>query len=327
MNQKIQQDILFDNKFQIEDDKRKDGRFYTEGNPFHHQQFQKWADIAKIPKEKILEPFAGSNNLIKMLKSANLCNQFKSYDISPSDESVIQKDTIRDFPKGFNVCVTNPPWLARNSATRRRLPYPKTKYDDMYKHCLDISLKNCGYVAALIPESFICSKQFLPRLDSFISLNQKMFSDTDHPVGLALFHPIETRSKKVYFGNKLLGTLEELKGYLPKNNKKFNVKFNTEDGNLGFIGLDNTKGRSIRFCDIEELKDYQVRHTSRVITKIKTETPMDIKKANEFIENFRNKTNDVFLTAYRGLRKDGMYRRRMDYALTRDIIINTLSTQ
>ncbi len=46
-----------------------------------------------------------------------------------------------------------------------------------------------------------------------------------------------------------------------------------------------------------------------------------IKRLNDNIEDFRNETNDVCLTPFKGLRKDvGVYRRRMDYALARDFI-------
>ena len=35
---------------------------------------------------------------------------------------------------------------------------------------------------------------------------------------------------------------------------------------------------------------------------------------------FLNNTQDVLMTAYRGLRKDGFYRRRLDWQLAKDII-------
>ena len=38
----------------------------------------------------------------------------------------------------------------------------------------------------------------------------------------------------------------------------------------------------------------------------------------------RASTYDVFLTAFKGLRKDGKYRRRMEYRLARDIIADCL---
>jgi len=45
-----------------------------------------------------------------------------------------------------------------------------------------------------------------------------------------------------------------------------------------------------------------------------------IKKLNKKISTFRESTNDIFLTPFKGIRKDGRYRRRMDFALARDFI-------
>jgi len=45
-----------------------------------------------------------------------------------------------------------------------------------------------------------------------------------------------------------------------------------------------------------------------------------IDRYNTFIGEFREKTGDVLLTCYRGLRKDGKYRRRLDWQLARGII-------
>ena len=81
----------------------------------------------------ILEPFAGSNNIINALQELNLCSQFSSFDIFAADNEVKQQDTIKSFPEGFEVSITNPPWLARNSATRRGLPFAQSNFDDLYK--------------------------------------------------------------------------------------------------------------------------------------------------------------------------------------------------
>ena len=301
-------------------DKRAAGRFYTRANPFNNPPFYEWAARAGLPGRKVLEPFAGANHLIHMLRRLSLCNSSASFDIVPGGDEVRRRDTLADFPKDFRVCVTNPPWLARNSATRRGLPYPATAYDDIYKHCLAMCLRHCDYVAALVPESFIRAGVFVSRLSAFVSLNSAMFSDTAHPVGLALFEP-EARPTEIYSGENKMGTLGELqKRRPPPSPLAASVRFNAPDGNLGLLALDNTSGASIRFCEAEELANYPVSQTCRAITKIKVAGNPKIEHYNRFMENFRRATGDVFLTAYRGLRKDGQYRRRLDYALARDII-------
>ena len=301
--------------------KRAQGRFYTVKNPFTHPAFLMWAKDANLPSQTILEPFAGRNYLIEHLQHLRLCTDFVSYDITPAHKDVMYRDTLSSFPIGYEVCVTNPPWLAKNSATLRKLTYRGGHYDDLYKCALEKCLTHCRFLAALIPESFIRAHIFRARLHSFISLTADVFADTNHPVGLALFVPYRTKDTEIWVGMKRIGLLKELeKSYPHPHPKSRYIRFNDPKGNLGFFALDNTRHRSIRFCAAEELKDYHVSSTCRAITRISVPWRLNINGYNEFIGSFRDKTYDVLMTPYRGLRSDGQYRRRMDYALARDII-------
>ena len=98
------------------------------------------------------------------------------------------------------------------------------------------------------------------------------------------------------------------------------IKFNDPDGNVGLIALDNTIEASIRFCDVGELSDYKVKSTGRHITKISVDGKVKIHEWNRFLNNFRDKTHDVLMTCYKGIRKDGKYRRRCDWGLARGIV-------
>ncbi|MDD9842467.1 MAG: hypothetical protein OXU85_01010 [Thaumarchaeota archaeon] len=135
----------------------------------------------------VLEPFAGANNIPKMLAADRVCKSFVSYDVAPQDPKVQKKDTLRSFPKNFDVCITNPPWLGRYAAKRRGLAWPDIQYDDIYKHCLQLALDSCPYAAFIIPATFLQSCQFRERLETLIFINGKMFTETDNPVCLALF--------------------------------------------------------------------------------------------------------------------------------------------
>jgi len=300
--------------------KRERGQFYTVANPFEHEAFRKWAQEAGLPDACVLEPFAGGNSLIKHLSDIGLCNDYQSFDITPNAPEVRARDTLKSFPTGYDVCVTNPPWLARNSATARGLEYPFTVHDDIYKFSLEKCLDHCGYIAALIPESFIRARLFQDRLQAFVSLTAQLFSETTHPVGLALFVPNVCDDVVVYSGARKIGTLARIEACRPKPTYKRNIVFNAPDGNLGLIALDNTKGPSIRFCDVNELAGYEVKNHGRHITKLHVSGQLMIDKYNTFIGEFREKTGDVLLTCYRGLRKDGKYRRRLDWQLARGII-------
>ncbi len=400
------------------DEKRATGRYYTRGNPFLSTPFRAWAAALNLNQQTVLEPFAGDNSIPRLIREAQLqCRDWALFDIEPAAAAVQQRDTLADFPKGFDVCITNPPWLARNSATRRGLPFPSdTQHDDIYKYALEKCLTHCKWVAAIIPEAFIRSGLFLHRLRDFVSLvpqkqhvragkarlpgnvegrackaglsgdggkaapfvPQKqhvraykarlpgnvevraykarlpgnvevrackarlpedgetarlpgdggkaapfMFADTEHPVGLALFGPalqVGALSVKIWRNNQFLGELEELRSHLPLPSRNREIVFNEPTGNVGLIAVDNTVSASIRFCPPAELERYPVRYQGRSITKLNVPWLVDVAELNAHLANIREKTHDVFLTAFKGLRRDGQYRRRLDWALARAIV-------
>lgn len=305
--------------------KRQHGRFYTEGNPFVLAPFKKWAKKIGLATKAVLEPFAGANHIIRALQQEGYAKNFASFDIDPQHPEVKKRNTLTAFPNGYDVCVTNPPWLAKNSAHRRGLAFPTTKYDDLYKHALELCVSNCSYVAAIIPATFLQSGLFLGRLESVIVLHDKnMFLDTDNPVCLALFVP-DSKKVSIYHDSTYVGELESLKVHIPTPRQKKELTFNHPRGELGFIAIDGTEKSSIRFCDVKEIGDYPIKVSSRMITRIKGDVAVDqqiIKKLNQQVAAFREETSDVFLTPFKGLRKDGRYRRRMDYRLAR-IFIDT----
>ena len=302
------------------DEKRTKGQYYTLVNPFQHPAFIEWADKASLYTSCVLEPFAGQNSIIDHLLDVQMIKSYTSYDISPAHPNVMEKDTLKDFPKGFDVCVTNPPWLAKNSATRRGLSYPTTHYDDLYKYALDICLKNVSWLAAIIPETFIRSKDLKERLKTFISITDILFEDTEAPVGLALFEPAETSSIDVWSGSNYLDTLGNLIDLIPTNRNNVNVKFNVPDGNVGLLAVDNTLTNSIRFCSPAELGNYTIRAQCRSKTILQVDGDIDIEYWNQLLNAIRKKSGDVLLSSFKGLRQDGLYRRRLDWNLARRII-------
>ena len=323
--------------------RRARGCYYTAGatNPFALKAFRKWARLCGLPQRRVLEPFAGQADLLRKLESAGLLGEWRGFDLLPAAKGVKKRDTLEDFPQGFEVCVTNPPWLARNSASLRGLPFPACVHDDLYKHALEQCLRHCAYVAALVPESFVRSftrcSLFSERLHSFVSLTGALFVETAHPVGLAMFSPKSNLKgdTALYRNDTYLGGYKELQRYLPLLRtekpksfsksffKRFPMRFNDPRGELGLFALDNTKEASIRFCRAEEVQGYKIDVTSRAITIINIDyevTQKFLNKVNFILDDLRKKTHDIFLTAYRGLRADGMYRRRLDWRLAKHII-------
>lgn len=323
--------------------KRGKGQFFTRGNPFIFSLFNDWFNNALIenPNCVLLEPFAGSNSIIKLVEEAHpaVVNEWNCFDIDPESNEknltnipITIQDVLTDFPKGYNIAITNPPYLAKNSATRRGIVFTHTQYDDLYKYSLHVMLDNVPYVAAIIPESFIVQGIFHNRLYGIISLKDKMFDDTECPVCLALFVPENKKDNRgdflIYSNNTYIGSYLELKKYNERPSKNhINMKFNDPNGEISVITIDGTKGDSIKFLPGEAINPDNIKVSSRSFTKISGFsgfTSLDIfsiiEESNNILIERRCKTEDVFMTAFKGLRKDGKYRRRLDFAQVRDII-------
>lgn len=321
------------------------GVFYTIKNCFNNPIFIKWfKNIPHIKERIFIEPFAGENNIIQMIREIKFKNKWKAYDINRSNKNVcpdipiVLNDSINNYIGNLDdIVITNPPYLAKNSASRKKIFYPKTQFDDLYKLSLDIMLKCHDYVIAIIPESFITANLFKNRIDLIISINHKIFNDTTVPCCIACLSPSKQKiNYNIYSGETFLFNInEEL-----FENRYFNVIktedkiiFNSLKGQIGCICIDGVKSESIKFVNGNEIKDNEIKVSSRAKTRIFVEKLngfSDIKIQN-FIENlniqlykYRNETKDVFLTSFKGLRIDNKYRRRIDFKTIKNMIIKEI---
>jgi hypothetical protein len=315
--------------------KKRHGQFFTHENPFILDIFREW--FAFLPKNaKFLEPFAGANNIVKMIDETFGAQNWTSFDIEPPAENfaknpVLQKNTLSEMPSGFDAIITNPPYLAKNSATRSGIAWnPENKFDDLYKFSLQKMLEKYNFVAVIIPESFITSGQFREKLFATISLTQTMFSDTEVPVCLAMFIPTELKiSRRLNDDDFFVFRMNDLLGRISAIDKKFRetfsrndlkIQFNDSNGEIGLFGVDNTKKASIRFLDGREIDPRRIKQTSRAITRISISIKLTsnqkkriIDRANYLLNLYRKETDDILMTSFKGLRADGKYRRRLDY--------------
>ena len=319
------------------------GQFYTDKNIFDNPAFLKWWGL--IPEEKkqhVLEPFAGKNGIIRMLEKLKLVQSYSSFDIHPRHESVQYQDTLEHFPEGFNTVVTNPPFLARNSATRRNFDLSLSEYNDLYEVSLDLCLKHCEYVAAIIPESFLTTNLFKERLHTVISLEQRhIFKDTEHPVCLALFVATPQMDYHIYKNKKYIGTFQELKSrhedFLSEKLCQYKFIWNHPEGQIGLKVIDATdESKPISFLHGTEIDGEDINPNARLRTRFlvlnekdrpikKLETEKLIRLLNRDLKKYRELTHDVFLTAFKGMRSDKKYRRRLDFTTARRIVSVSLA--
>ena len=117
-----------------------------------------------------------------------------------------------------------------------------------------------------------------------------------------------------------------LKSYLLDiKNTKIDWKFNDSDGSIGLYAIDNTKSASITFIDGKLISKEKIKNTSRSVTRISglpenIDLNMFIDNCNQILDEYRENTKDVFLTSFKGLRKDNMYRRRLDFKTAKKIL-------
>lgn len=329
------------------------GQFFTERNIFKLKAFEKWFhNIPLMKRQVVLEPFAGSNNIISLLKECEFNFKAISYDIAPNKKEVKKRDTINDFPVEDNcdVIITNPPYLAKNSATRKNLSEINFKgHNDLYELALEVCLQNCEYIAAIIPVTFINTKKFKDRLDSVVVLNyNNIFKDTQTPVCLALFSPQIKKEDSflVYYNDFYVGKFYEYKkleedvlSVDPINicQKSMKIQFNHNEGSICLFAVDNNKEDTIYFTHTDSLNyDLINKPSSRAKSRIKIDFLINdqhiefkeadfIYEANLIIQEYRIKTQDLFLSPFKGIRKDGKYRRRLDFRCAKKIIAKTIN--
>jgi hypothetical protein len=192
-------------------------------------------------------------------------------------------------------------------------------------------LKHHDYIAAIVPAALGTTDHFRDRLTHLIYLPfSDMCGETDHPVCLALFEPASSKVS-IWSWMDYLGDEKDLASFIPQPGFTAAVKFNVANGLLGLFSVDGTLGPSIRFCRGQEIPSSAVKPTSRSRTRLEvegiTEDNLDgiIGRLNTDLNAFRAATRDTTMTPFKGLRKDGQFRRRLDFK-TAKALLNAVMT-
>lgn len=370
--------------------KREKGAFLTKRDPFVYDAFKNWLIEALLASKEnmkktitICEPYAGTNSLLKFLhddyrkltdsiladeNATGTRIQYRSYDIRSVPESenmfpcspILQRDTLFNIPDAStDIIVTNPPYLARNSARRRRLAFPFeycgdgiNRPADLYQIAIDTCLRATKWCCMLIPESFVTSRYDKHYVRSIISLPGDLFDDTDCPVCLALFAPENTLSKsennvpafelynmnghKVGTWNSIVTQSDSIIGNgrsKKKDKNDFKINFNIPDGEIGLHAIDGIKcDNIIRFTAGSNIPSDKIKQSSRSLTRIHinhrfndAEIEEIIRASNMILNEWRNATNDILMTSFKGTMHNGRYRRRLSYDIAKKILLKATS--
>ncbi len=305
------------------------GQFFTKNSFWLKDHI---LEFIKSTKAKIaFDPFAGDGDLLNVAKKIGF-KKVKGFDV---DNSLgwEQNDGLLNIPQIDNsIIITNPPYLTNYSAKRKGI-YENVKkyfdicdYDDIYQLAIERCLAN-DFGVMIIPETFINSKFPKNRLVSITIIEDQLFNDTENPVCVICFNNKDKSYEQidVYKNDELIGKL----GYFEKlrriPNKNIYMKFNAPKGQIALRAVDTTNPQKpISFMRPEEI-DYNladIKNSSRLITVIEIKADNEtinkiIKHSNKSLLDFRKKTNDVLLSPFKGNKKNGERRRRLDYMTAR----------
>lgn len=317
--------------------KKKLGQFYTTNYEYILQGL-------KIPKiiKNIIEPFTGNGDLISFIKKEeeknNVQYQIECYDIEPTQDYIIKKDTINE-PPNYNdkFIITNPPYLARNKTKEKKL-FDKYDVNDLYKCVIKELLTNvCLGGIFIIPLNFWSSiriadielrKLFLEKY-KIILLNifeEQVFDDTTYTIcsfQFELKNKINNNKLKIIiYPSKTIINTElnnhnnfmiggEIYNLKLKNIYKISRLTNKNIANTNILIKcidDNIKNKiGMSFVDdkdiyIDNTPNLTARTYATLIIEPKINQDMQkqlIIKFNKFLEENRKKYNSLFLTNYR----------------------------
>jgi len=314
------------------------GQFFTVNKSWVKPHIKRF--IYSFNKHTVVDPFAGNGDLLNLAEELGF-KKLIGFDIDPSLGWEIN-DSLISIPKIDNaIVITNPPYLAKNSAKRINSKsykyFEDNNYEDLYQLAIEKVLKQYEGAVFIIPETFIRTNLFAQYIEHITILEENLFEDTECPICIACFRKNKTFFDDliydIYKNESFICDSSEIKyrllRYKPK--KTYNVKFNMQDGNLGLRAIDGVDPKNrIKFCLPHEL-DYkeEIKESSRAITLIEIDFNVNkqfINLLNYFLEDYRARTHDIFLAPFKNNNKAGKRRRRLDYKLARDLINKTLET-
>jgi len=318
--------------------KKELGQFFTTNYEYIFQNME-------VFEGQIIEPFAGNCDLVDFINQ-----DVELYDIEPTSELVIQRDTLLNPPDYKDkYVITNPPYLARNKSSCKKI-YDKYGYNDLYK-CFIKSIIDSELLGGIIviPLNFLSSirvadiklrKEFLNRfsIELVNIFEEQVFDDTKYSVCSIKF--ISSKSEIIYadvYPKNIRLTLElnEDNNYtiggeiynLPIN-KKIKIQRATKNNLDGMTNLllkciDDNKDNmiSLKYVEDEKLyidntKNLSARSYATLLINIDLSDEEQIKLAdrfNSYLNKQRKKYNSLFLTNYR--ESNSIARKRISFSL------------
>ncbi len=299
--------------------------------------------VGKFSFDRVFDPFAGAGDMLAAVKKIFPLTTIAGCDLY--DNRWQRNDSLLAIPVPAGKCfvATNPPYLAKYSASRKGLWSRVERYfrgcrcEDLYQVAL-LRLAECGCpFVAIVPETFLTSGMRIAGLERVVVLLENPFEDTDVPVCVVCVNPDFRGEAEIFAGARFLGNFEKLLAARISPQRTARIEFNAPDGQIGLRAVDSTDPADrIRFMPVAELaKKYgreKIKNSSRLLTYLEVREPLCrgrieelCRRANSILEEIREASCDIVLSAFKGNTKSGTRRRRLDYALARAILEKALS--
>ena len=285
------------------------------------KQYDKILQNINFFPEEAIDPFAGDCDL----KNYSPNTKWIFYDIEPKNKEVIKNDSLLNPVDYTNkTVITNPPYLAKGKTKEFKEVFDKYNVDDLYKAAI-LSIIGCKNGIFIIPFNFFTDeatsetrKRFLSKYKvNYVNVfTEQVFENTTYNVCSFYFEKGITNNVSFYNNGKILNTLlKEEYGYrlggdfyaLFKNQEKIfdRVKTGKEKyiTNIFFTALDNRRERiNLSYNPNIYVGKSSDRIFGTLVSKIEiTEKQQKelIVKFNNFLNNERDKYNNLILTTYR----------------------------
>ncbi|WP_029512736.1 TRM11 family methyltransferase [Mycoplasmopsis iners] len=310
------------------------GQFFTVKSLWLKPQIKDF--INQQNRSIVYDPFAGKGDLLNVAKTMLNFKEIIGLDIDSNLNWNIN-DSLIKIPIVKNALIlTNPPYLAKQSAKRKNIDHDNYFSNSIYNYIYLISLEkmlDTGLpIVAIIPESFINSNfKNKHLLHSITIIEDDLFDDTENPVIVACFDNLnkDMSKVKIFKNDFFIGYWEQIFRNKLVPVKNIQITFNSSEGWLGLKAIDGIKNSDLIRFDFKNNFDYdwqnKIKETSRHFTLIDLEIDNEnkslfINECNRILNNLRNASFDVILTPFKGNNKSGKRRRRLDFKLARAIM-------
>ena len=316
------------------------GAFNTKGSSWLNSVIREFITREYcVRNNEAVDPYAGQGDMLKLCES-EFGMETSGYDIQDGLGWEVN-DSLESIPRSVGaICITNPPYLANYSAKRKSMwpmvgqYYEDSGRSDLYEIALDKCLESFDHVVAIIPETFLHSTYPKERCQRIVILEENPFEDTTFPVCVTCWVPEKGQDPTIYVAEKEIMRFSEMVGIKGDVTRSNRIVFNDPDGNVGLKAVDGTKPDDrIRFVPGEEF-DYprsSIKVSSRLMTYLgipelgsQEEISEFCRRANEIFEGYRERSEDIVLSGFKGNNKEGKRRRRLDYRLARKVILEAL---